>query len=405
MATAECRFPVSRCVHGDFGVILGNKVTSQDIEPSPTVFDWVENNVQAGPGGDPFGMLFIRFSDGSIGFTPPVRRSFARTALDIVFIGLPGTVDALDVTSGDAVGLVQYIGEEDIYELDGNRIVKGGRGKSFVVHPLLAGLEIGENVVMVDAVPFNLRKKLETSFDEILTTTDQVPPGGSAKRVRAMFKDWLNDEERNTYQFTDVPMVITRPDGVRLNLHRRHSRNDDPSWTDQLRNESYLTFHKFVEQKRYALTPLMFKAWPSFHRLNEFAVWPMARWLKKQGAVPLALPPKSKRGPIFTTLVVDSEEHFRLDQPVYDMKVALAEDVDRAGRILLTHADALAELLDAIHDNRLERLALDEAMVLYSFDLLFKEYADANNLLTLRSYIDKYSRQLDDVCKKIHHSR
>ena len=397
-----------RARHGGFGVILGNEVTSQDIEPSPTVFDWVENNVQAGPGGDPFGMLFIRFSDGSIGFTPPVRRSFARAALDIVFIGLPGTVDALDVTSGDAVGLVGYIGKEDIYELDGNRIVKGGRGKSFVVHPLLAGLEIGEDVVMVDAVPFNLRKKLETSFDEILTTTDQVPPGGSAKRARAMFEDWLNDEERSTYKFIDVPMVITRPDGVRLSLHRGHSRNDDPSWTDQLRSESYLTFQKFDEQKRatdeedppfYALTPFMFKAWPSFHRLNEFAeILAYARWLKKQGAVPLALPTKFKRGPIFTTLAVGSEEHFRLDQPVYDMKVALAEDVDRAGRILLTRADALAKLLDAIHDNRLERLALDEAMVLYSFDLLVKKYADANTLLALRYYIDKYS-PLDPVCK------
>ena len=170
----------------------------------------------------------------------------AWSAISIVYEGVRGVVSPLGVgdgTDGTAVGLAGFTSRRPFHYLDDDHVERVEHAAStFVVHPSIAGRQIGEDTLLVDAVPFNLPDVLS----DLYTTSSMS--GATEHRTTfdlPAFNAWLNDDNRSTYKFVDVPLTVGRHSDGTMLLERQDKSNARPQWTTRLRHEAFLTFQKF----------------------------------------------------------------------------------------------------------------------------------------------------------------
>lgn len=171
-----------------------------------------------------------------------MRAEHVWAATTITHGGVEGVLEPLDVKDGkdgQPVGLAGFTGKRDFHCLDKEVVkrVEGG-AKSFVVHPAAVGFSLGEDALLVDAVPFNFRTELERN----VTRRFKAGTVSGGEQELRTFRNWLFDDDRSTYKFIDVPMTIDQsPSGV---VYAARTDDGDGKWPASLRRQAFLTFQK-----------------------------------------------------------------------------------------------------------------------------------------------------------------
>lgn len=365
--------------HGFGGVILGNSVTADKALPTPKWYEWQQMASSASAGldldpNDRWGFFLIGFADGTLGVTRPIRIQHAHASVTMIVTGIDGVVPPLafdDQGNVEPFGLAGFTGDYSYPTLTAGRVVaEEGAARTFVVHPATAGLQIANDAVLVDAFPFNFPGILDDAVMDHLSQSSEP----TADVNLEMFRKWLNDDDRSTYKFIDVPLRIARNEGGLVYGMRSDSNASD--WPDSLRRQAFLTFQKFdlsgeaaaeEDPPFYPVVPLLLETWPHFDRLNDFAeISAIVRWLHMSGASLIGTLPEPVRGPTLTSLIVPADSEPRLEPSLFEIKLGLAEAIRTESMDLMSPApDGLAELTDKIHELRVRRLAVAETMNLF----------------------------------------
>ena len=391
------------------GVILGNEVEATSIESKPMWFEWIElarDNAGLSDNSQILGVFRVFFADGTQAITEPSNRAFAHAAANLVFEGVPGAVAALDTHNGDAVGLVGYAGTKNFHYLEKGIVKRSAEeARTFVVHPSIAGLTLGESAVLVDAIPFTMAEKLEDAFNLYV---DTLPNKTSLK---TSFRNWLYDSDRSTYKFQDVPLSIKRDDKGVLRLERTIAATDHADWNSELRQTSYITFQKFDRDWNpsdegdppfYHFSPILIEVWPNFRHLNDFAgLLAVLRWLKTSDAEFIGEIAEPVSRPVRTTLVADQSGLLYLERPIYEIDLDLAEEVNQVSENFIATLDPQArQVVKEIHEARLKRLHLREALNRYDFNLLVQSYENYEDLMDSQQEL-RYFQQLGEMAENM----
>jgi hypothetical protein len=380
------RFRTARVrARGFGGVFLGNKVTWDSDVPAPVWFEWhsINNEATTSDGEVPigeWGYLFIVTANGDAVVTRPMRAHQVWAAVTTVYTGIEGVVAPLfvgDGTDGEGIGLAGFTGRHDYHVLNGN-IVENGfmTAVTFVVHPSISGYPLGEDALLVDAYPFNFPDQLDEMVE---AAVNRQKDKESIEKLK-MFRAWLNDEDRLTYKFIDVPLRIERSvAGVIYTI--RDDSEEIKNWPDRLRRQAFLTFQKFDKSGQpeeeenppfYPIVPLLTQAWPSFSRLNDYAeILAIVRWLRVNEAVWQEGLEEPKRDATLTTLVIGDKVEPKLEPSLFEIKLDLAEQVLRQAENLVGQASpTYTSLNQQIHEARMRRLAAQEAIALYGLETI-----------------------------------
>jgi hypothetical protein len=378
------RFRIARVrARGFGGVFLGNKISWNSDMPAPVWFEWrsIKSKATASGGEEPaakWGYLFIVTADGNVVTTRPMRAHQVWAAVTTVYTGIEGVVTPLfvgDGTDGEGIGLAGFTGRSDYYLLNDNIVERRTKGAAtFVVHPAIAGYPLGEDALLVDAYPFNFPDQLDNMVEAAVNRLNEKE---SIEKLK-VFRKWLNDEDRSTYKFIDVPLSIEQSKtGV---IYAVRADSEIKNWPGRLRRQAFLTFQKFdasgkpekENQSFYSIVPLLTEAWPSFSRLNDYAeVLAVLRWLRANDAVWQDGLEEPYRDVSLTTLVVTNMAKPKLEPSLFETKLDLAEKVLRLADDLVDQASPdYAKLNQLIHEARLKRLAAREAIELYGFETI-----------------------------------
>jgi hypothetical protein len=266
-----------RSIRGFGGVLLGNRVSADGLSPVKEIH-W-----RADPKNPGKGSLQFITADKPLTLAPVLAED-AFAAGRIVFGGTEG-VDPL--VKGEAVGLFGLMRSIPYFDCGPSKIADTGRQWQFVIHPVIANLDLGWAALLCDvSVLEERRAHLLRGFAK----------PEEAKDFAAIFNDPKKRWE--TYKFHDVPMRI-RADGNSLVVER------DPAdeYPAELRRAALLSlrFYKYQtnllgQVKRnekgeplsddwdadaafYPLVPALTAAAPAYARLNEFArVLAAFRW-------------------------------------------------------------------------------------------------------------------------------
>ena len=388
------------------GVVLGDDVTAQAGLPIPLRFKWrtLDDNIKEARSLDSkftWGYLVISFEDESVGVTVPMRARHVWSAATIVYTGVEGVVDPLDVgdgIDGEAAGLAGFVGARDYSFLEDGEVKKVANGaRAFVLHPAILGYPLANDALLVDAVPFAFPRSLE---DMVKTQIDQRGEIASGK-VWEMFKTWLRDDDRSTYKFVDTPLTIMRTNSGVMYAVRTESPTSGPL---SLRNRAFLTFQKFdlngtPSQEEsppfYPLVPLLTEAWPNFERLNDFAeVLAFFRWLRAKNAQWEVGLKEPQRGPALTTLVAMDNDQPSLARSLFEINHSLAKRVQRLASTLLEDAPrSLIDLDEKIHQARVERLAAREAQQIWDEEAIANDFSTTlSNIRQEVSFLEEARR-------------
>ena len=403
---ADFRFSVARRkARGFGGVVFGNKVSSGSSIPTPLWFEWqpitdTEESV-ANEAASQWGFIVIYFTDGSTGVTRLIRTEHMWAAITITYNGIEGVRGPIAITKdGDSepVGLAGYTGSTDFHYLDEGLVKQiEGAARTFVVHPAIAGYKLGQDALLVDAVPFNFPNELQRAVEHNI----KVGLWDNGENSLHMFNTWLYDDNRSTYKFIDVPLVIKRePLGIVRAVRVVEKEN---KWTESLYQHAFLSFQKFDTSGEptdeeippfYPLVPLLVDSWPSFARLNDFAeAFAIVRWLRLNSAdFPHEMSMPSREAALTTMLFIEGESP-KLMRPVFELNIQLAEEVRDLGAGLLENSSgSLRFLNDQIHQLRIERLIARQALELWDISVieqsgLVEEWSETNQEAMLLEYL------------------
>lgn len=361
---------VTKSAGGFGGVVLGSEITSE-TPAAPVYFEWYPTEVTTSDTDERLGVFIVEFDDQSHATTSLIRETHAFAAIRAVFDGVPGVINALDTENRDAVGLVGYLypdrgppaGRDKVLNLESGVVTVFSTDRDlerkvarFVVHPAITGLQLSDDALLLDALPF---------MTNLIPQLSVLQPG---------LQSW-QPPGRGTYKFTDVPTSVWLLKNNVLQLRRTVLPDDLPTWSTELREVSFIGFqaYRYSDQRQlipmptevppfYEQTPLLIDACPNFRRLNEFSqVLAYLRWLKTEGAERREEMPIVELGPSFTTLIREGNS-LTLDLPQYSLRQELINSIRVESNILLgPQATSLSSVLEPFHDSYFRVITLIEA--------------------------------------------
>jgi hypothetical protein len=282
------------------GVVLGNKVTSAVLQ-KPTQLIWMQHTDDAAKGAT--GEIRIRLADGTEKFYGPVDAEDAYAAALMV----RGAFGLSPYVNGEGVGLVS-LNQRDARPsfTPDNRVVWEARW-DVTLHPALARLRLGRNVLMCDATPIQR--------DGFL---DLVRVNRGLSRADALAGVFTKDI--TNWKITDAPLQITAS-GSRIRVLRAYDAANPLSL--DYRQQTFLSMQGFEEEdpaskdftaKFDKFMPDLILSSEHYQRLNDFAaVFALYRWASSQKALLLNTPSDPRLlDPVPPSLILTDKGEFEL---------------------------------------------------------------------------------------------
>ena len=337
---------------GGGGIVLGAPVSAATVgKPLAAQWEQVLNR------GQPYAVLKIALTGGAIVYAMPVRGDIALAATRLTFGDKQQKIAPTRPGEGNVL----------VSLLTRGLLLEKKEAASFLVHPAIADLDLGRELVTCDGAAFLMQDAFAARI--------QKARGGTASSGAVPVREWFDKVTRGSYggwyRYVDRPARITRY-GAALRVRAAGGARPDVLFEFAIPDDDS-TPENPITPETHVVNGLT-EATPEFRSLNDFiATFATLRWLQANHvAVNGEIKNVIKRNVVRTVLVRDQSVTFSSR----DLAQFLADDVKKRKSVWkktvsTKHYQVPPGLLDAtikekqqgIDEAELRNLGYDERLI------------------------------------------